>query len=95
MRRRNQEAFKKVEEEERRLKQEELAEAKKEAQMLRSELCARDSEIKKIMKELEEAKAHTDIGSKKFDFWISDKGQKIIAELKYYENHQQKVSYWK
>ena len=63
--------------------------------MLRSELIAKDNEIKKIMRELEEANALTTSGKKKYDFWISDKGQKIIAELKYYENHQVPVPYWK
>ena len=95
IKRRTQEQIKKDEEEERRLKQEELEAAKKEAQMLRSELIAKDNEIKKIMRELEEANALTTSGKKKYDFWISDKGQKIIAELKYYENHQVPVPYWK
>ncbi|EAX91497.1 hypothetical protein TVAG_285490 [Trichomonas vaginalis G3] len=95
IKRRTQEQIKKDEKEERRLKEEELEATKKEAQMLRSELIAKDNEIKKIMRELEEAKAHTDRGNKKASFWISDKGQKIIAELKYYENHQVPVPYWK
>ncbi|EAY04445.1 hypothetical protein TVAG_396320 [Trichomonas vaginalis G3] len=95
IKRRTQEQIKKDEEEERRLKEEELEATKKEAQMLRSELIAKDNEIKKIMRELEEANALTTSGKKKYDFWISDKGQKIIAELKYYENHQVPVPYWK